>query len=146
MTRGVAHTGLAVKRLQVQHHRAANAGLAHLDLTLVQWDALRHLHENPGASLHNLAVLTFQTDQSFGALAGRLLQRGLVERLPGPGRAVRHRLTDKGNELRRTGAAVVAQVLAESFSPLNEAELAVFDGFLVRLLDARAAARGPDPS
>ena len=65
-------TGLAVKRLQMQHHRAMNAALAELDITIVQWDALRHLDENPGASLHDLAVLTFQTDQAFGTLAQRL--------------------------------------------------------------------------
>src|SRR5437870_11245274 len=40
-----------------------------------------------------LAQLTFQTDQSFGALAGRLEARGLIDRAAGPGRALRHRLT-----------------------------------------------------
>src|SRR5262249_35866577 len=47
--------GLAVKRLQMRHHRAGNAALKPLGLSLVQWDALRHLHANPDASLHDLA-------------------------------------------------------------------------------------------
>jgi len=64
--------GLSVKRLQVKNHRAATEALKPLGITLVQWDALRHLHQNPGASLHDLAVLTFQTDQAFGTLAARL--------------------------------------------------------------------------
>ena len=126
--------GLSVKRLQMQHHRAANAGLAPLDISLVQWDALRHLSENPGASLHDLARLTFQTDQSFGALAGRMIERGLIERVPGPGRAVRHRLTDKGEQLRQAGDQIVRQVVAESFAPLSEKELTILDALLTRLV------------
>ncbi len=116
-------TGLLVKRLQMQHHRAANAALAALDISLVQWDALRHLKANPGASLHDLAVLTFQTDQSFGALAARMEARGLIERVPGPGRAVRHRLTAKGEQVRKEGSALVESVLQESFAPLTPTQL-----------------------
>ncbi len=116
-------TGLLVKRLQMQHHRAANAALAALDISLVQWDALRHLEANPGASLHDLAVLTFQTDQSFGALAARMEARGLIERVAGPGRAVRHRLTAKGEQVRKEGSALVESVLQESFAPLTPTQL-----------------------
>jgi DNA-binding MarR family transcriptional regulator len=126
--------GLSVKRLQMQHHRAANARLAPLDISLVQWDALRHLSENPGASLHDLARLTFQTDQSFGALAGRMIERGLIERVPGPGRAVRHRLTVKGDELQQAGDQIVRRVVAESFAPLSEEELTTLDALLSRLV------------
>ena len=115
--------GLLVKRLQMQHHRAANAALAALDISLVQWDALRHLKANPGASLHDLAVLTFQTDQSFGALAARMEARGLIERVAGPGRAVRHRLTAKGEQVRKEGSALVESVLQESFAPLTPTQL-----------------------
>jgi len=89
----------------------------------VQWDALRHLKANPGASLHDLAVLTFQTDQSFGALAARMEARGLIERVPGPGRAVRHRLTAKGEQVRKEGSALVESVLQESFAPLTPTQL-----------------------
>jgi len=134
VTRPLSEIGLAVKRLQVRHHRAANAALAELGLTLTQWDGLRHLHRNPGASLHDLAQLTFQTDQSFGALAVRMIDRGLIERVPGPGRAVRHRLTDRGEQLRTAGQQVLEGVLAESFGPLSAAELATFDALLGRLL------------
>jgi DNA-binding MarR family transcriptional regulator len=127
-------TGLMVKRLQMQHHRAADAGLATLGISLVQWDALRHLDQNPGASLHDLAQLTFQTDQSFGALATRLLARGLIERVPGPGRAVRHRLTAKGTQLREAGGAIVDRALTASFAPLTPAQQATFDKLLRQLV------------
>jgi DNA-binding MarR family transcriptional regulator len=134
MTGSLPAIGRAVKRLQMRHHNAINAGLRPLGISVVQWDALRHLEENPGASLHDLAVLTFQSDQSFGTLAGRMIQRGLIERVPGPGRAVRHRLTEKGRSLRSKGDAVVESVLRESFAPLTPAELADFDDFLARVL------------
>src|SRR3954447_11200255 len=112
MTRAISEIGLSVKRLQWRHHREANTALAPLGVSLVQWDALRHLDENPDASLHDLAQLTFQSDQAFGTLASRMISRGLIERVPGPGRAVRHRLTEHGLELRRAGDEVVDRVIA----------------------------------
>jgi DNA-binding MarR family transcriptional regulator len=130
----LSEIGLSVKRLQMRHHRAANAALAPLKISLVQWDALRHLHRNPDASLHSLAQLTFQTDQSFGELAARMIERGLIERVPGPGRAVRHRLTEAGERLRKQGQQVMNRVLADSFSPLDEKELATLGDLLARLL------------
>jgi DNA-binding MarR family transcriptional regulator len=134
VTRPLQEVGLSVKRLQMRHHRALDTELAALDITLVQWDALRHLDQNPDASLHDLAQLTFQTDQSFGALAGRLIERGLIERVPGPGRAVHHRLTEKGRELRVAGGKIVDGVVARSFAGLTPDELETFDRLLSRLL------------
>ena len=129
--------GHSVKRLQMRHHRAANEALAELGITIVQWDALRHLHQNPDASLHDLAQLTFQTDQSFGTLAGRMIDRGLIERVPGPGRAVKHRLTDKGDRVRVAGSDVLDLVLAHSFSTLTPAEVEEFGSLVRRLLRNR---------
>jgi DNA-binding MarR family transcriptional regulator len=141
VTRPLPAIGLSVKRLQMRHHRAIDAGLAPLGISLVQWDALRHLEENPSASLHDLALLTFQSDQSFGTLAGRMIQRGLIERVAGPGRAVRHRLTDRGRSLRKEGDAIVERVLQDSFATLTPQELSVLDGLLLRVL-AQPDARG----
>ena len=137
MPRKLPEIGLSIKRLQMRHHRAINARLVPLGLSLVQWDTLRHLDENPGASLHALAQLTFQTDQSFGALAARMVDHGLIERVPGPGRAVRHRLTAKGRELRRAGERKVEEVLKDSFASLSGNQLAAFDSLLVKLLGVR---------
>jgi DNA-binding MarR family transcriptional regulator len=135
MTATHRRIGLAVKRLQMRHHRALTDALAPLDVSLVQWDALRHLDENPSASLHDLALLTFQTDQSFGSLAGRMVDRGLIERLEGPGRAVRHRLTPKGLKIRQAGEVVVDGILVRSLSALTPAQLDAFDTTLAQLLD-----------
>ncbi|GAB2864149.1 MarR family winged helix-turn-helix transcriptional regulator [Lentzea nigeriaca] len=118
-----ADVALAVKRLQHRHHRALSQALAPLGLSLVQWDTLRHLHRQPDASLHDLAVLTFQTDQSFGSLAVRMADRGLIERVSGPGRAVRHRLTEEGERLRAAGQELVDAITETSFSALSAAQL-----------------------
>lgn len=136
MTRELQEIGLSVKRLQMRHHRAINEALAPLRVSLVQWDALRNFHQNPGASLHDLAQLTFQSDQAFGTLAGRMIDRGLIERVPGPGRAVRHQLTDKGRGLRLTGGQVVDRVLSNSLANLSPKQLARFDKILGILLSS----------
>lgn len=122
MSYSLQQVGLAVKRLQWRHHREANRRLAPLGLSLVQWDTLRHLHANPGASLHRLAELTFQTDQSMGELARRMTDRGLIERVEGPGRAVRHQLTPAGDDLRRAGGDAVDSVLTETVGRLTTRE------------------------
>jgi DNA-binding MarR family transcriptional regulator len=126
--------GLMVKRLQMRHHHAGNAALADLGVSIVQWDALRHLHENPGASLHDLAQLTFQTDQSFGALASRMEARGLIERVPARGRAIRHQLTAEGKRVRRAGAESMDEVLSKSFGALSATQQQTLEKLLVKLL------------
>jgi len=134
-----ADVGLAVKRLQHRHHRTMSHALAPLGLSLVQWDTLRHLARNPDASLHDLAVLTFQTDQSFGSLATRMADRGLIERIPGPGRPVRHRLTAEGERLLAAGQDLADGVLDTSFRNLSAAQLD-------QLGDLLALALGADPT
>lgn len=64
-----------------------------------------------------------------------MIERGLIERLPGPGRAVRHQLTSKGHELRRAGAQIVDRVLRDSFAPLTSSQLTTFYTLLTELLD-----------
>ena len=125
-----------VKRLQDAHHRQLDTRLAKLGISLVQWDALRRLDENPGASLHDLAVLTFQSDQAFGTLAGRLVERELIERVPGPGRAVRHCLTPKGLALRRAGDSIVDKVIHKSFGSFAPKQREQLGALLTQALEA----------
>lgn len=103
----------------------------------MQWDVLRHLHREPDASLHDLAVLTFQTDQSMGELARRMVDRGLLERVPGPGRAVRHGLTAEGDRLRSAGAEVMAGVFDESLGVLSAEERETLHRLLIRANEGR---------
>ncbi|MFH8533985.1 MarR family winged helix-turn-helix transcriptional regulator [Streptomyces tendae] len=141
MTYRPAEVALAVKRVQHRHHRALSRGLAPLGLSLVQWDAMRHLRQQPEASLHELAVLTFQTDQSFGTLAARMADRGLIERVPGPGRAVRHRLTEEGARLLAEGQAVVDGIVASSFGALSAEQLNCLGALLDVVIEAEESPR-----
>ena len=135
MSRTPNEVALLVKRLQHRHHRALTAALAPLGVSLVQWDTLRHLGRDHDASLHALAQLTFQTDQSFGSLAGRMVERGLIERVPGPGRAVRHRLTERGEEVRRAGEIATDEVFAASLAALTQDRLDQLGDLLDLVLD-----------
>lgn len=123
MTRSLQDAALAIKRVQNRHHRLLDAQLTPLGLSLVQWDALRHLERNPEASLHDLAQLIFQSDQAFGTLSARMAERGLVERAPGPGRAVHLVMTDKGRQLLAQGSAVVDGVLGRSLAALSPRQI-----------------------
>lgn len=125
--------GLALKRLQSRHHREGNRRLsATVGVSLVQWDVLRHLRQEPNASLHRLAELTFQTDQSMGELGGRMVERGLLERVDGPGRAVRHRLTPAGERAFEAGDGIFDTVLTESLGKLTVKEQATLWKLLVK--------------
>ena len=132
--------GRAVKQLQYRHHRALDTGLRELGSSLAQWDALRAISKRPNSSAHALAEVTFQTDQSFGALANRLVKRGMIVRAAGPGRAIHHRLTPTGEATLRKGHGVFKQVLEASLSPLTSRQRAE----LFKLL-ARALAEGDPP-
>jgi DNA-binding MarR family transcriptional regulator len=144
MARSVEEVALAVKRVQHRHHQALSAALADLGISLAQWDTLRHLHEHPAASLHDLALLTFQTDQSFGTLAARMAERGLIERVPAPGRAIRHRITDKGEAVRGEGARRVSEVFARSFAGLDAAQVDKLGALLELVLQHPLPHRGSE--
>ena len=132
--RSVEDVALAVKRVQHRHHRAFTAALADLGVSLPQWDTLRHLRDVPDASLHDLAQLTFQTDQAFGALAARMAERGLIERVAGPGRAVHHRLTEEGERVRREGEHRIRSLRRRSFAGLTERQVNELGALLERVL------------
>ena len=93
MTVSVEILGRAIKQAQYRHQRGLDTRLREVGTTLAQWDALRAIDRNPGASAHDLAHETFQGDQSFGTLANRLEAQGLIRRTPGRGRRIAHRLT-----------------------------------------------------
>lgn len=126
--------GRAVKQLQYRHHRAMDLKLREVGTSLAQWDALRAIGTHPNSSAHAIAQMTFQTDQSFGALANRLSKRGMIQRLAGPGRAIRHRLTPLGESTLRKGDVVVGQVLAASFAPLTSRQREAFYQLIGRAL------------
>lgn len=120
MTTNLEVLGQTIKRAQYRNHRTMDAALQDVGISLVQWDALRAIERMPHASGHDLAVATFQSDQSFGTLANRLLARGLITRSAGRGRRLEHALTDAGRAALQDGYQVASGVLDELFAPLDE--------------------------
>ncbi|MFJ9115380.1 MarR family winged helix-turn-helix transcriptional regulator [Streptomyces sp. NPDC102394] len=125
--------GRAVKQTQYRQHRALDSALAEVGTTLAQWDALRAISRTPGASARELAAATFQTEQAFGTLVGRLTAQGLVDRRPGRGRRIEHHLTGAGERVLEAGHPVADAVLEECFAGLGEEERAVLLKLLQRL-------------
>lgn len=125
--------GRAVKQAQYRQHRALDTALSAVGTTLAQWDALRAIGRSPGASARVLAAATFQSEQAFGTLVGRLTAQGLVERRPGHGRRIAHHLTPAGERVLTAGHEAADQVLAACFSPLSGADRAALLGLLQRL-------------
>ena len=134
MSSALENLGLSIKRVQDRQHRMLDARLLPLGVSLVQWNALREIARNPGCSQHRLAQLTFNSDQAFGMLSNRLLQRGLVERQQGAGRAVIHHLTVAGESLYHKGREIHADVIADAFAPLDSEERAILSDLLEKLL------------
>ncbi|MGW7262282.1 MarR family winged helix-turn-helix transcriptional regulator [Streptomyces sp. NPDC054842] len=124
MTTDLEALGLAIKRAQYRNHRTMDAALSEIGVSLVQWDALRAIDRMPGASGHQLAVATFQSDQAFGTLASRLVDRGLITRSAGRGRRLEHTLTKAGQEALAEGRRLSIGVLQDLFAPLDEAQRA----------------------
>lgn len=125
--------GRAVKQAQYRQHRALDSALQAVGTTLAQWDALRAISRSPGASARELAAATFQTEQAFGTLAGRLTAHDLVERRPGHGRRIEHHLTPTGEQVLAAGHKVADHVLADCFSALPGPDRATLLGLLQRL-------------
>ena len=131
--------GRAVKQVQYRHHRALDAQLAAVGTTLAQWDALRAIARSPGASAHTLAIETFQSDQSFGTLANRLADQGLISRRAGRGRRIEHRLTAAGKKVLQAGHPIAVKIFAASFAQLSEKERSTLLDLLLRTLRSHEA-------
>lgn len=132
--------GRAVKQAQYRQHRALDTALAGVGTTLAQWDALRAISTSPGASARTLAASTFQSEQAFGTLVGRLAAQGLVERRPGHGRRIAHHLTPAGGRMLAAGHEVADRVLADCFAPLSTADRTALLALLRRLAAQEASA------
>jgi len=133
--------GRAIKQAQWRHHRALDARLHVIGSTLVQWDALREIAANPGASAHDLAMATFQSDQAFGTLANRLVGQGLIERRPGHGRRIAHYPTPSGQATLSAGRRVAREVFTESFADLSDRDRQQLLTLLDRLATGSHAAQ-----
>ncbi len=136
----VLELGRAVKQLQYMNHRRLETGLRTVGTSLAQWDALRAIEANPGASAHALAEETYQTDQAFGTLATRLMDKGLIQRQAGVGRALVHTLTRKGRTVLEQGLPIAGAVVMQTFEGLSESETTQLLRLVRKVLTANGSA------
>ncbi len=127
---------LLIKRAQYRQNKTIEGALAPLKVSVVQWNALREVQRHPGASMHQLAELTFNSDQAFGTLTARLLRMGYLERKSGPGRALHHTVTPRGKVLLAKGDPLIVEACVGLFAPLTRAERTVLGALMEKLLDA----------
>ncbi|SEP54354.1 MarR family winged helix-turn-helix transcriptional regulator [Amycolatopsis saalfeldensis] len=111
---------MLLRRAQLRKQLACEAALARVGMTLPQWGVLHAVATQPDSSTHALALVTGQSDQSAGAVVARLEQRGLLERRPGVGKAILHRITPKGDELERSCNTLVEDVMSRLLAGLGE--------------------------
>jgi hypothetical protein len=111
----VREIALLMRRAQMRKAAACDAALGPLGTTLSQWHVLRVVR-----------------------VTG-LARRGLVERRQGPGRALRHSLTDAGAELLDRCEQVIGEAMAEYLKALSTTELVVLQGLLERLSEVDQA-------
>ena len=111
---------MLLRRAQLRKQVACEAALAEVGLTLPQWGMLYAVATEPDSSTHALAVFIGQSDQSAGAVVARLQQRGLLERRPGAGKAILHRITPEGDELVRRCTRTVEDVMTRLLAGLTD--------------------------
>ena len=107
-------------------------------VSLVQWNALREIDRNPGCSQHQLAELTFNSDQSFGALLNRLEAARLIVRTATAGRARLPELTPEGKLQLRKGQRIMSKVTGASFEALDDDERQTLCLLPTKVLSSRA--------
>ena len=134
MDQDLEQLGRAIKQAQHRQFRALEEALKPIGTTLVQWDALRAIAAVPGASAHQLALATFQTDQAFGTLANRLEAQHLIVRTNGAGRRIEHRLSPKGEQILDQGNVVADRIRTELYASIPRADRRILASLLDRIL------------
>jgi DNA-binding MarR family transcriptional regulator len=128
----------ALKRAQHEFRLALNAELASLRTNSSQLSVLGEIRANPGASSAQLARLCSLTPQALGEQVMHLQARGLIERSPGPGRRIEHRLTSAGEQLLVDGLARANAVHERVLEDFGDDELEAL-GASFRKIARRAA-------
>ena len=113
----------ALRRI-VQALRAGHAGLSRAGLSTAQLFALAQIAEHPGASINDVAALTFTHQSSVSVIIRRLVRRGFVARAAARDDRRRQRLdvTAKGRQALGRRPAAVQQQLIEAIASLPPAD------------------------
>lgn len=123
----------------VQHccRRGIDERLRVFDMSAVQCQALQVISDHPNLSQRRLARLMGQSEQAFGALLARLLNRGYLVRRAAPSQAANHELTAHGRIMLHQAKEIGHDVLLLLFMPLTDEERQFLRVLLQKVLNAR---------
>ena len=116
---------LLVGRTNIKVHRALNAMLAKVDLSLAQHEILVNIHRDSGLTQKALAEKLLVVKINISDLLKKLEDRGLVRRAPDPedSRNNQLRLTRRGEALVQESFALQNQVIKAMVSVMSDEEL-----------------------
>jgi DNA-binding MarR family transcriptional regulator len=128
----------------VQSLRVGSAGADRGGLSSAQLFALQQIGEHPNASVNDIAALTFTHQSSVSVVIQRLVERGLVDKVPSSGDRRRHELalTAKGQRLVRRAPAAVQEDLIAAIASLAAGDRRILARSLGRI--AKQIAGGKD--
>ena len=138
------HPGHLARRLQQAHHLLWTTMVSE-ETTSPQFAVLNTLVAEPGLDQRTVGERVGLDRSTIAEVVGRLLRRGLLDkvRAPGDGRRPQLRVTDEGARLHRRLTVRTARMNQVLLAPLDPAERELFLDLIRRVADAAETLRDP---
>ncbi|MEV5417612.1 MarR family winged helix-turn-helix transcriptional regulator [Streptomyces albogriseolus] len=138
------HPGHLARRLQQAHHLLWTTMVSE-ETTSPQFAVLNTLVAEPGLDQRTVGERVGLDRSTIAEVVGRLLRRGLLDkvRAPGDGRRSQLRITDEGARLHRRLTVRTARMNQVLLAPLDPAERELFIDLIRRVADAAETLRDP---
>ncbi|ALV53269.1 MarR family winged helix-turn-helix transcriptional regulator [Streptomyces althioticus] len=139
------HPGHLARRLQQAHHLLWTTMVSE-ETTSPQYAVLNTLVAEPGLDQRTVGERVGLDRSTIAEVVGRLLRRGLLDKVrdPGDGRRSLLRVTDEGTRVHRGLTVRTARMNQVLLAPLDPAEREVFIDLIRRVADAAETLRDPD--
>lgn len=138
------HPGHLARRLQQAHHLLWTTMVSE-ETTSPQFAVLNTLVAEPGLDQRTVGERVGLDRSTIAEVVGRLLRRGLLDkvRAPSDGRRSQLRVTDEGARLHRRLTVRTARMNQVLLAPLDPAERELFIDLIRRVADAAETLRDP---
>ncbi|NEC52220.1 winged helix DNA-binding protein [Actinospica acidiphila] len=139
------HPGHLARRLQQAHHLLWTTMVSE-ETTSPQYAVLNTLVAEPGLDQRTVGERVGLDRSTIAEVVGRLLRRGLLDKVrdPGDGRRSLLRVTGEGARVHRRLTGRTARMNQVLLAPLDPAEREVFIDLIRRVADAAETLRDPD--
>ncbi|MGW7824361.1 MarR family winged helix-turn-helix transcriptional regulator [Streptomyces puniciscabiei] len=134
------HLGHWLRRLSDEVHLRFERELAKHSVTVAQWNVLITVYSGHGATIRDVARYIDIDTGAVSRLVDRLVEKGLMRRMPDPAskRSILLALTDAGQALTPRLAVIADQNDAHYFDSLEPAKRARLVGLIHQLVDSDA--------